>query len=358
MSRRAGLRHHPVHCIVPPYLLERLAQSRDRAVRLAAIENLQLSAQMRGKRAIVATMPAALLKYAAAAPTGPAKKRREVYDQGGKNPPDSALPGKLVRSEGQPKRGDAAADEAYEHSGATWDFYWKVFQRNSLDDAGMTLVSSVHAGSGFDNAFWNGLQMVYGDGDGVVFRRFTRSLDVVGHELSHGVVQHTCALEYEGEAGALNEHFADVFGMLVRQFRRKETAAGSDWLVGREILVPAATRKAIRSFADPGTAFRDDPYLGDDPQPNHYARRYKGSGDNGGVHINSGIPNHAFYLAATAVGGSAWDPMGRVWYKVMLNLQPTSDFADCANEARAVAAQIFGGEVARAVDAAWAKVGL
>lgn len=346
--------HDAVQCIVPPYMLERLAQSRHRALRDAAIDNLQAAASVRGKRSVIAALPAAFLKYTAAAPAGAPTKRREIYDQGKKDPPDHDLPGKRLRSEGQPATGDGAADEAYAFSGHTWDFYRRVLKRNSLDDAGMILVSSVHAGTNFDNAFWNGIQMVYGDGDGIVFRRFTRSLDVVAHELSHGVVQHTCGLEYAGEAGALNEHFADVFGILTRQYNKKE----SDWLIGKEILVASPTRRAIRSLAAPGTAFRGDPDLGDDPQPSHYAKRFKGGADYGGVHINSGIPNRAFYLAAKSVGGPAWEKVGRVWYKVMLNLLPQSDLRACAQECRAVAKQLHPGRVEQAIDAAWKQVGL
>jgi Zn-dependent metalloprotease len=339
---------------------ERLAQSPNAKVRLAAIESLQRSATIRGKRSIISAMPAGLLKFGAAGVTGKPKKRREVYDQGHRNPPDHYLPGKLIRSEGDPASGDAAVDEAYKYSGDTWDFYYKVLGRDSLDGQGLTLVSSVHAGTDFDNAFWDGVQMVYGDGDGVIFQRFTRSPDVVAHELTHGVVQYTSGLIYYGESGALNEHFADVFGSLVRQYRSAETAAKADWLIGKEILVPKPTRTALRSLKDPGTAFQNDPDLGDDPQPKHYKNRYTGGGDNGGVHINSGIPNHAFYLTATTLGGNAWQKAGKVWYQAMQNLLPNSTFADCASQTRAIAQTLFPADpaVASAVDQAWKQVGL
>jgi Zn-dependent metalloprotease len=199
---------------------------------------------------------------------------------------------------------------------------------------------------------------VYGDGDGTVFSRFTASIDVVGHELTHGVVQHTSGLEYYGESGALNEHFADVFGTLVRQHRKKQAVKKADWLVGKEIMVPAPTRKALRSLAAPGTAYLNDPFLGDDPQPSHYAKRYTGTGDYGGVHINSGIPNHAFYLAATAAGGRAWQTVGPIWYQAMLNLLPTSDFADLANQLRTISQVHASGKYAKVVASALTKVGL
>src|SRR5262249_18701687 len=147
------------------------------------------------------------------------RKHRLVYDA--KN--TDRLPGDLVRSEGQAKSTDPAVNEAYDYAGDTYDFYDQLFQRNSLDDNGMTLISSVHVAEvddtgqfvPMDNAFWNGQQMAYGDGDGVAFRRFTQSLDVVGHELTHGVTSFTSNLTYFRESGALNEHFSDVFGILV-----------------------------------------------------------------------------------------------------------------------------------------------
>lgn len=349
------------HCIVPPFLGERLAQSKNKKVRDAALRNLQVSSHIRGFRSLAGGMPRALIPYAGASPSK-AKIRREIYHQGNREPAENNtyLPGQLVRPEGGPRSKDPAVNEAYDFSGATWKFYNKVFGRNSIDDAGMTLVNSVHAGRGYDNAFWNGYQMVYGDGDGIVFRRFTASLDVVGHELTHGVVQFGSGLTYHDEPGALNEHFADVFGSLVKQYKKRQTAAKADWLIGREILVPAPTRTALRSMKDPGTAFQNDPDLGTDPQPKHYANRYTGGLDYGGVHINSGIPNHAFYLAATKIGGNAWEKAGRVWYKVMHDLLPESSFADCAAQSRMVAESMFGASssVAKAIDTAWTAVGL
>jgi Zn-dependent metalloprotease len=141
-------------------------------------------------------------------------------------------------------------------SGDTYDFYSSIFDRNSLDNNGMTLVSSVHVAEVDDrgefvpmnNAFWNCEQMAYGDGDDVVFRPFTGSLDVIGHELTHGVVSFTSNLEYRNQSGALNEHFADVFGALVRQWKNGEKAKSANWLIGAEVLTPAPTRRAIRDM--------------------------------------------------------------------------------------------------------------
>jgi Zn-dependent metalloprotease len=257
-------------------------------------------------------------------------------------------------------------NEAYDFSGDTFDFYLERFGRNSLDDAGMTLTSSVHVGEAdgsdrhqpMNNAFWDGSQMAYGDGDGVVFQCFTKSLDVVAHELTHGVQSFASNLLYRGQSGALNEHFSDVFGVLVRQWRRGETAEKANWLVGREVLVPAATRRGIRDMEHPGTAYRDDPVLGSDPQPDHMNRLYEGAADSGGVHINSGIPNRAFVLLAQSLGGPAWETPGEIWYDAMLQLSRTSRFADLARITAQVAGDRFGAAARKAVRAAWKKVGL
>ena len=255
-DRSACPGHNPLHCIIPPFVLERLAKSENKRVRDRALDNLQFAAQFRATRAIMSTLPAVALRARAAAPARP-KLRREVYTQGNRNPPDRFLPGRLVRDEHDRASGDPAVDEAYNYAGSTWRLYNKVFGRNSLDDQGMTLVQSVHAGVAYDNAFWDGRQMVYGDGDGVIFTRFTKSVDVVGHELTHGVVQFTSGLEYYAESGALNEHFADVFGSLVKQYRRRQTAKSADWLIGKEILVPKPTRTALRSMKAPGTGVHE-----------------------------------------------------------------------------------------------------
>lgn len=148
--------------------------------------------------------------------------------------------------------------------------------------------------------------MCYGDGDETIFIRFTKSLDVVAHELTHGVISHTCDLEYKNEPGALNEHFADVFGIVVKQWRKKQTVKTADWLIGADVMGPGTMAKALRTFKAE-KAYVNDRWLGTDPQPKHLKDKYVGRADDGGVHINSGIPNHAFYLAAMAIGGKVWE---------------------------------------------------
>ena len=347
---------NPIQCIIPPYITDKLVNSPDPQTRSRAIANLRAATKMRTARVAAQAMPTLM-----AAMSPGHNKHRLVYDA----QQTDELPGTLVRAEGEPDVADVAVNEAYDYSGVTYDFYDQIFQRNSLDDNGMTLISTVHVAEVDDqgqfvpmnNAFWDGEQMAYGDGDEVVFRRFTQSLDVVGHELSHGVESFTSNLTYFAQSGALNEHFADVFGILIRQWKNGETAATANWVVGAEVLVPAPTRRGIRDMENPGTAFVDDPDLGTDPQPAHMSKLYTGPRDRRGVHINSGIPNRAFVLTAKALGGNAWDAAGRIWYDTLLQLNSGSQFADCAKLTVQVAAT-HGAAAKKAVTAAWKKVGI
>jgi Zn-dependent metalloprotease len=346
----------PIQCIIPPYMTERLLRSSDPAVRARAEANVLAATNARARRARIRSHESF---HDIRTPTP--GKRRLVYDA----KKTDALPGTLVRSEGQAAVDDPAVNEAFDHAGSTYDFYHEIFKRDSIDDKGLTLVGSVHLaesdGRGhyvpLDNAFWDGTQMAYGDGDGLIFQRFTRSLDVVGHELTHGVQSFTSNLVYEGQSGALNEHFADVFGALVRQWRYGESAKTANWLIGAEVLVPAPTRRGVRDMEHPGTAFTDDPYLGTDPQPGHMSKLYNGASDNGGVHINSGIPNRAFALAAKAIGGNAWDVTGRIWFDTMVKLPKRAQFQECAELCIEIAAR-HGDAVVSAVRHAWSTVGV
>jgi Zn-dependent metalloprotease len=255
---------------------------------------------------------------------------------------------------------DVAVREAFEYSGETLDFLARVFGRNSIDDRGMKLVSTVHYGQDYENAMWNGSQMVYGDGDGKLFNRFTICVDVVGHEITHGMTQFTAKLPYQDQPGALNEHISDVIGMMIKQHRLLLTSDKSDWLIGEGLFGPEVNGKAIRSMAAPGTAY-DDPVLGKDPQPAHMRDYVDSPEDNGGVHINSGIPNHAFYQTAIGLGGYSWTVAGPIWYEVAIHrLSARAQFQDCANATVAVAGELYGegGQVQQIVRDAWAKVGI
>ena len=287
----------------------------------------------------------------------PPQKRRTIYDAGHKQ----GLPGQVVRHEGQAAVGDVSANEAYDGLGDTFDFFLSAYQRNSIDNAGLPLNASVHFASGYNNAFWNGQQMVFGDGDGVIFNRFTISLDVIGHELAHGVTGSEANLTYQGQSGALNESLSDVFGSLVKQHKLKQTAAKADWLIGAGLLAPGIKGVALRSMKKPGTAY-NDPILGKDPQPADMAHFVSTTQDNGGVHINSGIPNRAFFLLATALGGHAWEKAGQIWYDTVSDrqLSHSASFRQFCNRTVAHAAQRYGATSVeqKAVVDSWKRVGV
>uniref|UniRef100_UPI0015F00E3D M4 family metallopeptidase n=1 Tax=Streptomyces shenzhenensis TaxID=943815 RepID=UPI0015F00E3D len=271
------------------------------------------------------------------------------------------LPGTEVRQEGSESGRDATVNRAYAGLGATFELYLKAYQRDSIDGSGLPLNASVHYDVNYDNAFWNGEQMVFGDGDGEIFTDFTSSVDVIGHELTHGVTQYTANLEYYGQSGALNESVSDVFGSLIKQYSLGQSAGDADWLIGEGLLAPGVHGVALRSMKAPGTAY-DDPRLGKDPQPATMQDYVRTSRDNGGVHINSGIPNHAFYLLATALGGNSWERAGQIWYDVLTGGELRSDatFADFAKLTVAAAKARYqaGGEESEAVLKAWAQVGV
>lgn len=351
LHRHFGCRHNPLHCFLPPDILEHMAESDDPDVRRAAVDAIGQSAAFRAVRDTLATMP-----IMAAIPSPDATRHRLIYDMKESNN-RFRLPGDLVRKEGDGPVDDEAVNEAYDYAGATYDFYKDVFNRNSLDDRGMALISTVHFGRRFNNAFWNGEQMTYGDGDGRIFIRFTKSLDVAGHEMSHGIVQHTANLIYENEPGALNEHFADVFGILVEQWHKKQTVTCSDWFIGGEIMAPDLGVKGLRTFTAE-KAFENNAVLGTDRQPKHMDDKYTGTDDHGGVHVNSGIPNHAFYLVATELGGNAWEKAGDIWYHALLMLNRFSEFQEAAEVTHDVAGRRHGAEVAKVVKSAWERVGI
>ena len=270
------------------------------------------------------------------------------------------LPGTVVREEGDGPTGDDATDEAYDGTGATFDAYWEQFDRDSIDGAGLPLRSTVHYGRDYLNAFWDGSQMIFGDGDGEVFNRFTIAVDVIAHELTHGVTDHLAALEYRDQSGALNESVSDVFGSIVKQYLLDQTASEADWLIGAGLLADGVDGVALRSMKAPGTAY-DDPLLGGkDPQPATMDDFVTTNDDDGGVHINSGIPNRAFYLAATAFGGPAWERAGQIWYATLADprLSSTATFAAFAARTVANAADRFDDAAADIVRDAWGEVGI
>jgi Zn-dependent metalloprotease len=251
-------------------------------------------------------------------------------------------------------------NEAYDGAGKTYDFFRRIYGRRSVDDRAARLDATVHFGDRFNNAHWNGRQMIYGDGDGKYFHRFSSALDVIAHELTHGVSQYAAGFGFSGQAGALAEHFSDVFGVLVKQYWSRQTAARANWLIGEALLTSRVSGDAIRSLKAPGSAY-DDPVLGRDPQPAHMRDYVKTFADRRGVHINSGIPNHAFYRVATLLGGRAWERAGRIWYRALTReMGPRAQFRHCADATWRAAGELFGhgSEPQAAVLAGWSAVGI
>jgi Zn-dependent metalloprotease len=347
------------NCFVPPFILHEIALNGSTAQQEHARQNMASSWQFRVTRAATTGAQTVLQADDIAVST---LMERLVYDA----EYGSILPGRLVMGEGDPPSSDVAVMEAYDGAGATYELFKQAYGRNSIDDRGMPIVSTVHYRIGYDNAFWNGRQMVYGDGDEDLppaqrlFKRFTSSLDVIGHELTHGVTQFESGLLYSGQSGALNESMSDVFGILVKQYVRKETAAESDWLIGKEPFTENVNGVAIRSMKEPGTAY-DDPVIGKDPQPGHMDDYVVTVEDAGGVHINSGILNRAFYITATEMGGFAWEKAGQIWYVTLRDkLFGSADFDDAARLTYATAGELYGlGSLEQqAVRTGWREVGL
>jgi len=261
-----------------------------------------------------------------------------------------------VRKEGQEPTNDKVLDTAHDNAKGVYDFYKNKYDRDSIDGKGMKLKSVVHYGDKYNNAFWNGSSMTYGDGDGVRFTPFALASDVVGHEMTHGVTERTAGLRYQRQSGALNESWSDVFGNLIEKWM--DTQAGkperdSKWLIGEEIYTPGVEGDGLRSMSDPGTST----YKGK-PLPAHMKDYFNIVEDSGGVHINSSIPNKAAYLVAMSIGP---DKLSDVWYRALTKyMTASSQFSDAANFTVQSAIDLFGAgsAEAKAVAAAWDGVGL
>lgn len=337
--------------IIPPKLLERLA--RDKALsseqRKDCADTVKFEQHWRKLRSLLGRSSVIAAECIASRVTLAAKPAITVYDCA----TGTALPGRPIAKPAD--AGDKSAVRAYTTTTGVADFYREVFGRNSVDARGMTLQSSIHYGRKYNNAFWNGGQMVYGDGDGEIFLDFTRSNDVIGHELTHGVTQFSAQLEYSGEAGGLNESISDVFGSMFRQWSKKQTVAKADWLIGSEIMGPDAKSQGytcLRDMADPGAKH----CLA--PQPSNY-KQYKAGMD---PHDSSGFPNLAFYKAAMAIGGKSWEKAGRIWYQALTGYPPSPrlKMKAFAERTRQMAKSLYPAEAAvyKAVDQGWSAVGL
>lgn len=337
-------------CILPPDLLLKLAREATDEQRPAILRSLELDQSFRLHRAELAgrqlrSHEGTLAKGGRGTPS------RSIYDQ---RHSSALVPGTLMRHEGDSPVEDVSVNQAYDGFGLTYKLFWDVFHRDSIDGRGMPIQGLVHYGDSYDNAFWDGAgNMFFGDGDGSLLTDTTRGLDVIGHELTHGVTQSEANLIYAGQSGALNESISDVFGSLVKQYHLAQSAAEADWLIGADIVGPELA-PALRSMKAPGTANRHD------DQPSDMDHYQKTPTDNGGVHANSGIPNHAFYVTATTLGGHAWEAPGTIWYDSLIDPQvkPNCSFSQFAGVTVHHAESRYGptSAQAEAVRAGWQAV--
>jgi len=329
--------HNPIHYIIPPHIVDAIklrGNKRQQEMALGMEKDAEKSRETRE-----AAGPAKAYK---AAPIiglkAKLKPKIEVYDAGNQ----FILPGILVRDMEKGPLKDTAAKEAYSGAIDTYNLYYKIYRRNSTDGQGKKIISTIHYGQNYNNAFWNGVQMVFGDGDGTIFESFTNSLSIIGHELSHAIVQFSGGLSYRDQSGALNESFADVFGCLTVQYKNNQISHEANWLIGDGIFGTAIKGEALRSMKAPGTAY-DDALIGKDPQPFHMDGYVVTSSDRGGVHINSGIVNHAFYLLSQYLGGFAWEKAGQIWYDAMQEINnPNATFNEWADKTVEMARKRFG----------------
>ena len=292
-------------CFIPEVVIDALNKAGDNIEK----PNVQMDKSIRMRRSSM-TLMASLL------PATPGTSARRIFDS--QNTGSTRL--KIIREEGAMSLNDADANAAYDNGGIVRDYFKTILGWNSINDDGLDLIFNVHYMVKYNNAFWDGEQMAFGDGDGVNFQNFVRALDVTGHELTHGVVQYTANLEYKGQSGALNEHFADVFGTAIKQWAAKETEKTANWLIGEICTMGKYKGKAVRSMKAPA-----DTTIVLSAQPENMSKIFKGTADNGGVHINSGIPNKAFYLVSMNIGTQK---AAKLWFETLKILKPTSKFTD------------------------------
>jgi Zn-dependent metalloprotease len=283
--------------------------------------------------------------------------RRRVYSAGG----STSLPGALKVSEGGAPGADAQVRAAYENTGATYNFYRSTFGRDSWDGAGAALVSTVHYGQGYANAYWDGTQMVFGDGDGEELGPLALALDITAHELTHAVTDATAGLVYQNEPGALNEAMSDIFAAAAESWARGGVVDARTWTVGEEVYTPGTAGDALRYMASP---------TADGMSRDYYPQRYTGGQDHGGVHLNSGIANLAFQLLVAGgqhprgatqvqVVGVGMAKAQAIFYRALTAyLVSTSTFAAARVATRQAAQDLYGAEAALSVEQAWAAVGV
>ena len=283
--------------------------------------------------------------------------RTSIYDAEHKeNFPEGSNPVRTEQTEGD--TGVANVDGAFNSAYGTQRFLNDVYGLYSLDDKGMPVRAAVNIGTNYVNAYWWNDKIHFGNGDGVVFGDFAEDHSVVAHEMAHGVVElFGGGLIYRGMSGALNEHFGDVIAIMSAQYMRGEVASPEAyWLIGRDAMI--GDEYALRTFKNE-KAYENHPGLNsDDPQGKSMDKYYRGRADNYGVHINSGIPNHAFFLAANEIGRESWLTLGPVWMGALQEVGSRATFKEFAEATLLVAGSIFAGDpsIREAIEKAWAAV--
>jgi Zn-dependent metalloprotease len=353
-NNRAGLLSDCGCAIVPKHVLERFANddslsAEQRSYFAAAVKLENAWRKTRASTAGTALLSRSTLPTAMSATATATQPSVLVFDcQHG-----NVLPGKLINNPGASS--DVSAKQAFNETTAVVKFYQQLFQRNSLDNAGMTLLSSIHFSANYNNAGWTGSQMKYGDGDGNIFVDFTKSSDIIGHELAHGVTQFTSGFAYTNQPGGLNESMSDVFGSMYRQWRANQTVTAADWLIGKDSMGPGSIARGficLRDMSNPASNHCLS------PQPTHFSQYQNGMDP----HDSSGIPNLAFYRSAMAIGGYSWEKAGRIWYNALTTFaaKPNMTMKVFANRTRTLARALFPLDPAirTAVDSAWKTVGL
>jgi Zn-dependent metalloprotease len=341
MSKSIRLR--PASGILPPYLLFELGSRTGRA---HYFETLVANANLH-RRAVSRDQENPMHHY-----VGAGRSVIEVYDCQN----TEELPGKRSRFEGEPPTGSADVDNAYNFTLAVRKFYLDIHGRNGINAHGMKMISSVNYGLGFNNAYWDGKQMTYGNGDQEIFATFVL-LDVCGHEITHGVSEFESQLAYWKQAGALNESHSDVFGKMIEVYAKNQTADEIDWVLGRGIFMPGVKGEGIRNMLHPGTAY-DDPRLGKDPQPADMSAYYNTKSDNGGVHYNSGIINRAFALFVSSLSGYEWKKAARIWFAARAAAGANPTFASHAFSTLEAARTLGTASDVRKLANAWDAVGV
>jgi Zn-dependent metalloprotease len=337
--------------IVPDDVLRNLARDKELSaeVRKAFFDTAQISQEIRALRSQASNLMSVMMLRADAMVELAAVPAVIVFDC----KHTESLPGRPIWN---PQNSyNRTAKHAFNSTKNAAKFYKRVFKRNSIDNHGGTLMSSIHFRLKFNNALWNAFQMIYGDGDGSIFIDFTKGDDVIGHELTHGVTQYSLQLQMSGESGGLNESMSDCFGSMFRQWARRQDVNKADWLIGHDIMGPTAKARGftcLRDMANPAAKH----CLA--PQPTHYSQITPSMDP----HRSSGPPNLAFYTACKNAGGKSWEKIGQVWYHSLTACGPTPHMKmkAFADRTREVARKMYSSAptVAAAVDRGWKHVGL